>query len=512
MLKLQHPLNMKITNFEDLSSKFKHLRNSHRIVQCHGVFDLLHIGHIKHFQSAKKYGDILVITITPDEYVNKGQNRPYFTAKLRAEAIAALDCVDYVVINAWPTAIEAIKLIKPNVYIKGAEYQDIKNDITGKIQDEIEAVRAVGGTIAYTDDITFSSSSLLNKFYSSFSPEVTDYLFEFKKKYNVLRILEYLENAKDLNVLVVGEAIIDIYHFGDVIGKAGKEPTLVAKQKSTETYAGGILALANHLSEFCKKIDCLTYLGENKEYEDWIKVNLKPNITLLPLYKKNSPTIIKRRYLDEYLRQKMFEVYEINDDFLEDDQQQQLLNEMNHIISHYDLVIAADYGHGLINKAMINVLTHKSNFFSVNTQSNASNHGFNCISKYQKADYVAIANRELQLNYRQKHLSTKEQLNQLMNDYAYKNVMITMGKNGLYICKQNEEIIKVPTFATNIVDRVGAGDAVLALSTLTAYFDAPSEITAFIGNIVGAEAVGIMGNKQTMEKIPLMKHIVHLLK
>src|SRR3989338_2817498 len=101
-----------------------------RIVQCHGVFDLLHIGHIKHFQTAKTYGDILIVTLTPDRYVNKGPDRPRFTASLRAEAIAALDCVDFVIINHWPTAVEAIRLIKPSIYAKGDEYKNSENNIT----------------------------------------------------------------------------------------------------------------------------------------------------------------------------------------------------------------------------------------------------------------------------------------------------------------------------------------------------------------------------------------------
>src|SRR3990167_10271529 len=118
-------------NLNDILSDY----DSPRIVQCHGVFDLLHIGHIKHFQAAKRQGDILVVTITPDRFVNKGPNRPRFTERLRAEAIAALDCVDYVIINSWPTAVEAIQFIKPHVYAKGDEYKNNDNDITGKIDE-----------------------------------------------------------------------------------------------------------------------------------------------------------------------------------------------------------------------------------------------------------------------------------------------------------------------------------------------------------------------------------------
>ena len=75
------------------------------VVHCHGVFDLLHIGHIRYFEQARRMGDLLIVTLTPDHYVDKGPHRPAFTQDLRAESIASLSCVDYVAINAWTTAV-----------------------------------------------------------------------------------------------------------------------------------------------------------------------------------------------------------------------------------------------------------------------------------------------------------------------------------------------------------------------------------------------------------------------
>lgn len=501
----------KVISFEYLNNILMEF-DSPKVVQSHGVFDLLHIGHIKHFQAAKKQGDILIVTITPDRFVNKGPNRPRFTESLRAEAVAALDCVDYVIINSWPTAVEAIKLIRPSIYAKGDEYRSSENDVTGKINIEAATVQSIGGNILFTNEMMFSSSELLNEFFSPFSKEVSAYINNFKKKHSFQNIFSYLEKSKHLKVLLIGEAIIDIYHFSDVIGKAGKEPTLVAKEKHEKTYAGGILALANHLSDFCQEITCLTYLGEKGEYEDTIQKSLKSNVKMIPLYKKNSPTIVKRRYVEEYLRQKLFEVYEINDDYLEDAQSKLFLENLDKQLRDHDLTIVADYGHGLLDKNAIDTITEKAKFLAVNTQSNAGNNGFNFISKYEKANFISIASRELQLNYRQKHLSTPEQLNRLMQEHAYENVMITNGKQGVYVSKKNEPIYEVPAFVHNVVDRVGAGDAVLAIASIYAYQGAPAELIGFISNVVGAEAVGIMGNERYIEKVSLMKHISHLLK
>ena len=506
---VEETVKSKIIDFDELRSR---IHKNARIVQSHGVFDLLHIGHIKHFQAAKTQGDVLVVTVTPDRFVNKGPNRPRFTEKLRAEAIAALDCVDFVIINSWPTAVEAIQLVCPTIYAKGDEYKNSENDITGKIDDETAAVHAAGGRTLFTNEVTFSSSSLLNEFFSPFSSDTISYLNNFKKKYTFQNISSYLEKSKNLKILLIGETIIDAYRFAEVIGKSGKEPTLVAKYKHRELYTGGILAMANHLSDFCESITCLTYLGENAEHESMIQNNVAKNVKLSTVYKKNSPTIVKTRFLDEYLRQKLFEEYEINDDFLEPDQQAELMQKMQSFLKSHDLVIVADYGHGLLNDEAIDFLTKNAKYLAVNTQANAGNNGFNCISKYKKANYVVVAARELQLNYRQKHLAVSEQLNRLLSEYAYENAMITGGKDGTLVCRKNDLLYKVPALATTIVDRVGAGDAVLAISSLYAYHNAPSDMIGFIGNVAGAEAVNIMGNKSAINKIGFMKHVSHLLK
>src|SRR5688572_9861857 len=88
-------MNNKILRFDKLETQLSDLRKrKKRVVLCHGVFDLMHPGHILYFQAAKREGDVLVVTLTPDQYVNKGPGRPVYNNQLRAESIAALQCVD----------------------------------------------------------------------------------------------------------------------------------------------------------------------------------------------------------------------------------------------------------------------------------------------------------------------------------------------------------------------------------------------------------------------------------
>jgi rfaE bifunctional protein nucleotidyltransferase chain/domain len=154
---------MKILELEDLGKKIQNLKSrGKKIVHCHGCFDLIHIGHIKYFQASKKMGDILVVTVTPDIYVDKGQDRPVFNQNLRAESIAALECVDYVGINKWPTAEETLRLLRPDIYVKGQEFENLE-DKTGKVQKEYKIIKEIGAEMRFTHEIVFSSTKLIKQ-------------------------------------------------------------------------------------------------------------------------------------------------------------------------------------------------------------------------------------------------------------------------------------------------------------------------------------------------------------
>lgn len=156
--------NSKILPLQILAAKLKDERSPDKVVVlCHGCFDLMHPGHIKYLQAAKQMGNILLVTLTPDRYVDKGPDRPVFDQTLRAESLAALQCVDYVAINEWPTAEETLRLLRPDIYVKGQEFEKLE-DKTGKIQKEHEVLKEIGAEMRFTHEIVFSSTELINKY------------------------------------------------------------------------------------------------------------------------------------------------------------------------------------------------------------------------------------------------------------------------------------------------------------------------------------------------------------
>jgi rfaE bifunctional protein nucleotidyltransferase chain/domain len=505
-------MSKKILTLDELGPILEQKRaEGKRIVLCHGVFDLLHIGHVRHFEQARKFGDVLVVTLTPDHFVNKGPGRPAFPQGLRAEFIGALQCVDYVAINRWPSAVETIHALRPNVFVKGSEFQNL-SDTIGHVSEEGNAVRSIGGEICFTEDITFSSSALLNQFSAVFDDATREFLYQFAQRHDPEDVLRPLRAAQELKVLVVGETIIDEYSYCDVLGKSGKEPVLAGRFHSSDRHGGGVLACANHAANFAAKVDVLTYLGEHGEHEEFVRSCLKPNVTPSFIYKKGSPTVVKKRYVEKYLGQKMFEVYSMNDAHLSDSEEQDFCSRLYDILPAYDVVIVADYGHGLISPRSIGLLGSRSRFLAVNTQTNAGNHGFNMISKYSRADYVCLAQREVALETRARQLSPQAMVRHVSDRLACTNVMMTQGKDGSLFFAAPAQFWHAPALATKIVDRVGAGDAVLCVTTLALVGGAKGEIMPFLGNVVGAEAVAIMGNQRSIERVPLYRHIQCIMK
>ena len=211
-------------NFRDFAYNLKKIKNSKKkIVLCHGVFDLYHAGHLNYFEEAKKYADVLIVTITSDKFVKKAPNRPFFGFNERAKVISSIRLIDFVIKSDFETSEEVIHFIKPDIYFKGSDYKDNKKDLTGNIIKEIQKVKKFKGKIKYSTGKTFSSSKILNTFneYNKLQKKTIDYI---KSNYTYYYIEKNIFNQLSKEkVLIVGDTIIDKFIFTKNLGMSGKE-------------------------------------------------------------------------------------------------------------------------------------------------------------------------------------------------------------------------------------------------------------------------------------------------
>jgi len=503
----------KIKTLDELADIIQVLkREGNTIVHCHGVFDLLHPGHIQHLEAAKHEGNILIITVTPDEYVGKGPGRPVFNQRLRAESIAALQCVDYVAINEWPTAVETIKKLKPDVYVKGSDYANREDDLTKQIYKEEETIKSIGGRIHFTNELTFSSTKLLNLHFDVYPEQAQRFLEEFRSNYSAEDIIKRLNSLRKMTVLVVGDTIIDQYDYCNTLGKSPKDNIITTKYLREETFAGGALAATNHVAGFCQDVHLVTCLGTQDNYEEFILNHLKPNIKPKFFYRNNAPTTVKRRFVEPAFLSKMFEICYLDDNELPEPLNQEVCSYLQANASNYDLVLVADFGHGFIGQKLAQVLCDKAKFLAVSSQTNSANAGFNLITKYPRADYICIDEPEVRLACHDKFGNLEDLAIRIAKELNCNRITITRGHRGSLTYAAEDGFFEIPALSEEVVDRVGAGDAYLSITSPCVAAGNPMEMVGFIGNAVGALKVRIVCNRESVEPASLFKFITALLK
>jgi rfaE bifunctional protein nucleotidyltransferase chain/domain len=504
----------KIMTLEQLARYAEAARkNGQSVVLAHGTFDLLHMGHVRHLEQARALGDVLLVTLTGDQFVNKGPGRPVFTATLRAEMVAALTYVERTAVNDAATAENIINLIKPDVYVKGSDYADDENDVTGKIRDERDAVEANGGRIHFTYDITFSSSSLLNRHFDVFEPTLRGYLDTVREKRSLDEFVHIIDDIKDKSVLLIGDSIIDEYHYVSPLGKSPKENLIPTLYRDAEMFAGGVVAAANHVAGFCREVHIITCLGDDPEAEKFIRSSLKPNVDITVINRNAAPTTRKRRFVDaDYLR-KMFEVYFMDDSPLTGGIEEALISAVAKKAPDHDVVIATDFGHGMITGKVREEMAARSRFLAVNAQSNSANHGYNLVTKYRRADYLCIDAPEARLAVGDQHVEIELIASDLIpSRINCSRLILTHGRHGCVTYDRNAGVRRIPAFTGRALDTMGAGDAFLAVTSPMVAAGHDMEMIGFIGNAVGAIKVGIVGHRQSVEKVPLLKYLNTLLK
>ncbi len=443
-----------------------------RTVLAHGCFDLLHLGHIRHLQEARSLGDRLVVSITADKHVNKGRDRPQFSAEQRREALLALACVDDVVISGSGTAIDTISSIKPSIYVKGGDYAGVS---TPEMLKEIAAIEGVGGRFYITTSEKWSSTRLLRNVRL---PEATLAYLETARRRGFLdAILAAFEKADKLRIAFIGETIIDEYKYVKPLAKPSKEFILATVAVTEERFEGGVIAASKH--------------------GDW---PLKTITT-------SEEAITKTRYVDADFSRKLFEVYSAR----------RIGNGMDHEwlheeISHNDLCIVYDFGHGLMDPRALKMLGD-AKFLAVTAQSNAGNWGFNPVKKYAHADYVCVDEPEARMAVGDQDGLLLGIMTRLSQYTKAKTVTVTRGRYGSTSYSPSlGPPVEIPAFVDSGFDTMGAGDAFLAVAAPLIAVGLGTEMAAFAGNVAGGLKTAILGHRQHVGRNDIVKNLEWLLK
>lgn len=505
--------NRKILELDEL----KTLRDRHptkKIVHCHGVFDVLHAGHLSYFESAKRFGDLLVVTITADEFVNKGPGRPYFNSAVRANMIAALEAVDFVGISRFPTAVPLIETLRPHFYVKGPDYKDRAADVTGAIFDEEAAAEKSGGRLVFTEDATFSSSTLINKFFTPWTEEQTKCIAAVQDAGGMDKILEVLDRVKYQKVHVVGEPIVDTYIFCTPESISSKSPSVSARFAYEENYAGGSLAIANHLSDFVGDVHLYMTHGGEAYFNELLKTRLDPRIRIFAQEIPSIPTPRKTRFIAIDRSQRIFELTNLRSDQWLHHSPKEFCELVRKNNSPENSTILADFGHGLFEGPVVETMAALEGFIGLNVQTNSSNFGFNPFTKHKKFSFLSIDIREARIACHDRSTSTLELARMISRDLSLSGagMAMTLGATGAYYFPRQNSELSAPAFADSVLDATGAGDAFFALTSLLVKAGCPDVMVPFLGNVFAGLKTKIIGNKSAVSKAQFVKAIAAILK
>ena len=480
-----------------------------KIVQCHGTFDLVHPGHVVHFEEAKALGDLLVVTITAEEFVNKGPGRPYFSDQLRVKSLAALEAVDYVVVVPYPAAVEAIECVHPDVYCKGREYENPDIDVTGNIHDDISTVERLGGEIAYVGSVTFSSTRLLNQSFDTYGDDVKAFCSRLASKCSSDDFRKVVDSLSDVRVLVIGDVIFDRYSTVTVQGLTSKNRIMSGRFHGDDLQAGGSLAVFRHVRQFAPRVKLVGLVGA----EPWVEEELSRYVSVDEDEILRAPeftTVVKQRFVEPLSEgkelTKLFAVNYIDAQHPAGDVADAVQGRVASLIDGSDLVLAMDFGHGTMDAGVRDLVQDKARFLALNCQTNSNNHGFNVINRqYRRADSFSLDQTEMCLACGLRRPNFQQELGQLQRQMDAKYAWLTRGAVETIGLKQGEEPCSCPPFERVVVDTVGAGDAFCAVSSLAAARDLPIGLATFMGQLAGAQAVRITGNREPVDKPRLVK-------
>ncbi len=500
----------KILSFFDAPAVLEKVRaGGKKVVQCHGTFDFVHPGHIYHLEEAKELGDVLVVTITGEGFVNKGPGRPYFNDQLRSKSLAALECVDYVVVVPHPAAVEAIECVRPHVYCKGREYADAGNDVTGNIVDDVRTVEKFGGQVRYLGSVVFSSTKLINNNFNHLPASVKEMCRELAKTYPPERLKEEIDGFAGLRVLVIGDLIFDRYSYLRVQGLTSKNRILSGRYLEEETHGGGSIAVLKHIAQFTPHVRLIGLAGTEAWSRDLISRHLLPEQDLV-VRDESFTTIVKQRFVEPTGEGKelgkLFAVNYIDAEPPPRHIQDRLLAEISKALPEADLVVVADFGHGTMQESVRAYVQQHAPFLALNCQTNSNNHGFNIISRqYQKVDCFSLDDQELLLSCASRHIDHVKELQKLRSQLQASSAWLTRGAIETIGLEEGRKPVVCLPLQTSVRDTVGAGDAFFSIAALAAVRKLPIEVSVLLGQLAGGQAVKIVGNAEPISKATLLK-------
>ncbi|HEX5864700.1 MAG TPA: PfkB family carbohydrate kinase [Casimicrobiaceae bacterium] len=475
----------KVKTLEELCQAVGPRPRAKKVVMCHGVFDLVHPGHIRHLLYAKEKADILIASLTADAHITKAQHRPFVPQDLRALNLAALEMVDYVIIDPNVKPLDHLLRVQPDYFAKGYEYAE--DGINPKTQEEIDVLSSYGGEILFTPgDVVYSSSHLIETQPPNIALEKLLVLME-AENLDFDRLRQIIDKYEGKKVHVVGDTIVDSLSYTTMIGGMTKTPTQSVRFDRRVDFIGGAAIVAKHLRAAGAEVTFSTVLGDDPLKDFVLEGLADAGVKCLPIIDRSRPTTNKNAFVcGEY---RMLKVDTLDNRSITDKQVEQIARQVSGVTT--DAVVFSDFRHGIFNRRTIPGMTAAipSGVLRVADSQVASRWGN--VLDFNGFDLLTPNEREARFALADQDTGVRPLAAKLHEEANCRVVILKLGDRGVLTCRNGKEgdprtFFVVDTFADRVVDAVGAGDALLAYATLSLLGDESEVAASILGSVAAA--------------------------
>lgn len=508
-------VNHKIRTAEQIAQAVGSRPRDKKVIMCHGTFDIVHPGHVRHLLYAKSKGDILVASLTADAHILKANFRPYVPQELRALNLAALEVVDYVVVDDQPTPIRNIGMIQPDFFAKGYEYG--KDGLHPRTAEEKTAVESYGGELIFTPgDIVYSSSHIIETAPPSIAIEKLMLLLDAERiDFDGLR--RALDQVSGLRVHVIGDTIVDSYTHCAMIGGGTKTPTISVRFEERTNFVGGAGIVAKHMKAAGAKVTFSTVLGEDEMGELAQKDLIAAGIDSEPVIDPTRPTTNKDVITAAGYH--LLKVDKVDNRSISERIAGTLIDRIKSIPA--DIVVFSDFRHGIFNRDTIPQLSAAipDGVFRVADSQVASRWGN--ILEFQGFDLITPNEREARFALGDQDSVVRPLGNELYRRARCKTLMFKLGERGLMTFRATPKLpedvrafFSLDSFAHSVVDALGTGDALLAYAAPAMFLTGNAVIASVLGSLSAAVECEQEGNipvtpDEVRAKIDQLERLAH---
>ena len=490
-------MNTKVETLSKLVSSSKS-SSQDTVALCYGHFNAIHPGHLRYFRKAKDSADKLLIALEGDEQLSELERGIIFSESDRAQAVAALDIVDGVVVMDSGRLEDLVKIISPSFLFLGKEFE---NRRATKVADAVELVRDSGGKVVYDSGETHYATSdflygdqydLENERWAQFFAALSTQQVEF------VTVLDRLLDSPSPRILVVGDTIVDRYVACDPIGMSNEAPVIVVKEIESKDYVGGAGIVAAHVAGLRANCVFVSVSGADPQ-AGYHETQLKEyGVDTQIISDENRPTTYKTRYMVE--SQKLFRVSRLKEHSIPREAEDKVIDKIVEMGPLIDGIIVCDFVYGMITDRILEVIQEVSDkyklslFGDLQCSSQVGN-----VTKFKNFSLICPTEREARIALGNQDDGVEFISVILMEKTQSKNLILKLGADGFiaYTREESGEIVRrqhFPALTVSPLDVTGAGDSLLATVAVAMTHGMSLMEACSLGCCVAALGVQTVGN------------------